>query len=366
MNLQHHIDAIYEAAAVSERWNVVLDALSHDIGAWGAILIVARGVAFTTRAASNDRILRLSHDYPLLYPENKRAARLMASPHAGFVTEHDLLKPNETYLDRSYEEYLIPLGVGRGVATTIQMPSGESVIMHAEYAYADAPVERAIVNGLDGLRPHIARAALLSSRLGLEHARGMAQALEVMGLPGAVLKTGGRLLAANALFQALIPGVVQDRRDRIVLASAGADELLRSALAHYAMTGKLTATSSIPVPATDDDPAAIVHLIPVRGVAHDIFSQAEMVLIATPVDRVAVPTAEVIQGLFDLTPSEARVARSVGQARTIEDIAAETGVSRETVRSHLKAVLAKTGLSRQQELVSLLAGRGLPFIEQHR
>jgi DNA-binding CsgD family transcriptional regulator len=51
------------------------------------------------------------------------------------------------------------------------------------------------------------------------------------------------------------------------------------------------------------------------------------------------------------------VARGIGQAETIDTLADATGVNRETVRSQLKAVLSKTGLSRQQELVSLLAGK---------
>ncbi|MGX7745551.1 helix-turn-helix transcriptional regulator [Rhodopseudomonas parapalustris] len=361
MDLLRHIDGIYEAAAAPERWQPLLDALASDIGAWGAILIAARGVAFTTRAASNDNILRLSLDYPLRYPENKRAARLIASDHAGFVTENDLLAPGETYLDSSYEDYLIPMGIGRGVATTIPAPSGDTMIIHAEYPYAKEPVDPAIVKGLDALRPHFARAALLSSRLGMEQARGMARALEIIGLPGAVLESGGRLLAANTLFQALIPTVIQDRREGVSLTSSGADALLRSALGRHAATGHLATTASIPIPAADDRSAMIVHLVPIRGLAHDIFTQAEMLLVITPVDRAVVPKAEVIQGLFDLTPAEARVARSIGETRSVEDIAAAQGISRETVRAQLKAVLAKTGVSRQQELVSLLAGRHLPL-----
>jgi DNA-binding CsgD family transcriptional regulator len=96
--------------------------------------------------------------------------------------------------------------------------------------------------------------------------------------------------------------------------------------------------------------------VPVSGAAHDVFSQSAMLLLITPVDRAAVPTAEVLQGLFDLTPAEARVARGVGLAQSIDALAIAQGVSRETVRSQLKQVLAKTGLGRQAELVSLLAG----------
>lgn len=104
----------------------------------------------------------------------------------------------------------------------------------------------------------------------------------------------------------------------------------------------------------------VFHLLPLCRSANDLFSHAAALLIVTPVDRAQVPTAEVIQGLFDLTPAEARVARGIGEAETLDAIAEATGVSRETVRTQLKAVLSKTGLSRQQELVSLLAGTALP------
>ena len=67
-----------------------------------------------------------------------------------------------------------------------------------------------------------------------------------------------------------------------------------------------------------------------------------------------------MKGLFDLTPAEARVACGIGEAKSIEALAAQLGVSRETVRVQLKAVLGKTGLNRQAELASLLSGLALP------
>jgi len=82
-------------------------------------------------------------------------------------------------------------------------------------------------------------------------------------------------------------------------------------------------------------------------------------MIVTPVDKARVPSADLLQGLFDLTPAEARVARGIGEAQSVEAIAELIGTSRETVRTQLKAVLAKTGASRQSELVSLLAGKQL-------
>ena len=40
---------------------------------------------------------------------------------------------------------------------------------------------------------------------------------------------------------------------------------------------------------------------------------------------------------------------------TIETIATELGLSRETIRSQVKGALAKTGTTRQSDLISLLA-----------
>jgi DNA-binding CsgD family transcriptional regulator len=71
-----------------------------------------------------------------------------------------------------------------------------------------------------------------------------------------------------------------------------------------------------------------------------------------------VPPAQLLEALFDLTPAEARVARAIGEAQPPEDVAGALGVSVETVRKQLRAVFAKTGTSRQAELVRLLAGLG--------
>jgi DNA-binding CsgD family transcriptional regulator len=68
-----------------------------------------------------------------------------------------------------------------------------------------------------------------------------------------------------------------------------------------------------------------------------------------------------IQGLFDLTSAEARVARAIAQQKTTEGIAAEFSVSRETVRTQIKSVLAKTGFKRKSDLAALLAVAGMKF-----
>lgn len=72
------------------------------------------------------------------------------------------------------------------------------------------------------------------------------------------------------------------------------------------------------------------------------------------------PSADLIAGLFDLTPSEARITRAVAGGLTLEVAAREFGVSGETVRSQLKTAMGKMGVGRQVDLVRLVLGAALP------
>ena len=87
----------------------------------------------------------------------------------------------------------------------------------------------------------------------------------------------------------------------------------------------------------------IAHLVPTPGRARDLFDGALGVLMLTPVKDVTAPDAALIRGLFDLTPNEARAAQGVAKGWTVDQIAQRHGVGRETIRSQVKAVLAKTG-----------------------
>jgi DNA-binding CsgD family transcriptional regulator len=359
-------DRIYEAAVVPEKWPNVLGEMSAAADGAG-------GVLFTANAHHVTGIT--SPDLTSIFEEfvrdgwaekNVRPIRLAAANYPGFVSEYDFFTDEELDNDPVYRDFYRKRGLGWATGTMVEAPSGDSIVFSFERAYSKGPVPAATVKQFDLLRPHLVRAALLSSRLGLERAKATANALQSLGLPGAVLFRGGRLLAANDLFEHLMPPLFQDRRERLGLVDAAADALLADALGRRWLASDRVAVNSIPVAATEKHPPLILHLLPVCGAAHDVFTRATSLLVVTPVDRAAVPKAHVLQGLFDLTPAEARVARGIGEAQSIETVASSLGVSNETVRTQLKAVLSKTGLSRQQELISLLAGKALPASEPPR
>ena len=146
-------------------------------------------------------------------------------------------------------------------------------------------------------------------------------------------------------------------KDRVALVDPAADELLRRAIPDIADPAA-TSVRSFPSKGAANDPA-VVHLIPATGEARDVFGGGFGVLVVTPVVHPSAPDAALIQGLFDLTPAEARVARAIAQRKTTEGIAEEFGVSRETIRTQVKSVLAKTGCAPQLDLAVMLARTAL-------
>jgi DNA-binding CsgD family transcriptional regulator len=142
-------------------------------------------------------------------------------------------------------------------------------------------------------------------------------------------------------------------RDRVSLSDRAADHLLREAIATIDMAGG-TGVRSFPVRDTDADAMMVAHVVPIRLSARDIFMRCAAVLVLTPVALPRAPPVELVQSLFDLTPAEARVARGLAAGKTVDDIASDGGTSANTIRTHVRGVLEKTGCNRQVDVVALL------------
>jgi DNA-binding CsgD family transcriptional regulator len=80
---------------------------------------------------------------------------------------------------------------------------------------------------------------------------------------------------------------------------------------------------------------------------------AIVVFISDP-DRHTAMAPVALAKLFGLTPAEAGFAVLLGDGLTLDEAATDLSIARNTARAHLRSIFAKTGVSRQTQLVRLI------------
>ena len=345
------VDRIYESAFVADCWPGVLGDLAKIASARAGFLFVSNGEIHQFAAST---ALGFEAMKPLVdsgwVARSERFRRFHAACHGGFLTEGEVYTEEEMRADPFYRDIIYPRGLGWAAATGVPLPTGDAFAISLERDYSLGPVEASVIRELDKLRPHLARSALMAARLRLERARTASETLALVGLAALVLDQSGKVLAVNWLMEALDAHVQWRAFGRVSLKDKSADKLLQEA------TSGISGASVRSFPVRDDNREAtmIAHVVPVCLSSRDVFARSAAVLIVTPVVAPHAPPVELVQSLFDLTPAEARVARSLAEGATVHGIAESSALSVNTVRTHLSHVLQKTGCNRQAEVVKLL------------
>jgi DNA-binding CsgD family transcriptional regulator len=349
------IDRIYECAFVPELWPSVLDELAKIAEARGGFLFAANKEVRNWTASASLQAGMHAFVSGRYYETSSRANRAIGARHAGFLREHDIYTDEELADDPIYRDLLWPVGLGWGAATVIPAPTGDVLFLSVERRRSLGPVETAAIHQLDDLRPHLACSALMSARLQMERARIASETLAAIGLAALVIDENGKVLAVNPLIEAM-PQFVQWRaQDHIALKDKNADKLLRDAIVTIDLS-RFGGVRSFPVRDAETQTTVVAHVIPIRLSARDLFVRCAAVLILTPLTLPKAPPVELVQSLFDLTPAEARVARGLASGKTVDDISMDGGISSNTIRTHMRGVLQKTGCNRQVDVVALLTG----------
>jgi DNA-binding CsgD family transcriptional regulator len=120
------------------------------------------------------------------------------------------------------------------------------------------------------------------------------------------------------------------------------------------------------VPQSEGDPAYI-HVLPLMtgDTRSRLARRASAALFVTSKDGGAGPPAEAIAAVFDLSPAEIRILQRLLAGQAPGEIADDVGLAMPTVRSHLASIYAKTGTSRQSDLIRLATQLAGP-VEQVR
>ena len=348
-SLSELVDAIYEAAFFPEGWTDLLAKVGAVCGSAAGLLMVFDGaspVGFRATPVIHDIIQAAAAS-----PErsNERAAYALKNPYRGFVRANDYLPPE---ILKSGHANRLAIGLDSEASSVTVMPTGEMVVFSFDRWAREGPHRNQHLAALNALYPHLARTALVAARLRLDRASTAATTLQRIGLPAAVLTSSGRLLSSNASFDRLTSLILPGASGRIVIADLRAHRLLQEALGPPS-TG---AIRSIPIAEAEGRRPCVLHVLPLRRNAHDIFSGGDMLIVVTTLSASsASPSPAVLESLFDLTQSEVSFAAALMGGLTVQEAARACGLTKSSGRTYLARIFAKTGTHRQSELITLLS-----------
>ena len=349
---------IYEAAVLPERWPDVIRRLADISHCAGGMVMCAneRGTHWVSTEEFRPAVERFFNEG--WTERNSRAGSVVARGLVGlprFVNERDYFDPGQEHTDPLIQEVLKPAGLGYAAGFLLQLPHGDLVTLNMEQYWERGPIQGDDLARLDSLYPHLARSAMLAGRLDLQRVRTAVDTLAAVGLPAVALSPKGTVIHANdGLASASLVWTTR-HGERIGLHDRIADGQLSEALEHIGTVG---GERSLPI-RSGGMIVSVLHLLPVRRSAHDIFGEA--VAIATLTEpKFGSTSGPLIQALFDLTPAEVAVAEGVAQGRSVTELATISGRSVHTVRNQLKSAMAKTGSRRQTDLVLLMTRGSAP------
>ncbi len=179
---------------------------------------------------------------------------------------------------------------------------------------------------------------------------------------GAVMLTiGGRILAVNRIAQRIIAleDGLQVSGGTLTTASPYHARMLRQFLRNANQPKSSAAGLTIP---RANHPPWRAALLPVALLPA---SEPAILMLLSDSDADWNPDENLLRQMFTLTRAESKVAALIMCGKSIEDSAAELGISDSTVRNHLKRIFAKTRTRRQGELVSLLLRSPARFTPGH-
>ncbi|MEH2497624.1 DNA-binding CsgD family transcriptional regulator/PAS domain-containing protein [Bradyrhizobium sp. AZCC 1678] len=362
------VEAIYEAATDPSKWPTALGAIADCFGDVGAVLVWRRDDGSFGTIVS-DTLIDAQRDYE----ESGWASRDIRATRAmerGYffngvpLTDRHLCSPDEIRSDPCYTQFLAKHGLGwvAGIAVSPDPHVGVIVSIQRDASrkpeFSDDELGLLVTIGR-----HIEKSLRLSIRLldaeltGL----GLGEALARIGIGVFSLDSLGRVVFSNPAGRRLIGDELHLVQDRLCIGSGTTREAIDKAISR-ALRGYRHDLFAEPRPllvhSLNSNRRLVIYLLPIgerTSIAEEFLTNTRAIVLVIEQKLDEPPDPTLVRDVLGLTLGEARIAALVGSGLPPREAAERLGIAEDTARNLLKRVFAKVGVSRQSELVGLLA-----------
>lgn len=361
IRLDAAIDQIYECAMAPSQWPLALQKVADCFDDVGCILLYSRddGSYGVVQSPSLDVLIPA-------YMEgwNTRDIRAIRSRERGYffgrdvITDRDVVTEIEIQSDPFYTDFLNRFGLKYFAASMVSPDPHIEVALSVQRASDKPPYNGDELSDLAIIGKHVERSLRLSIRLLDEGCtkNGLAAALSRLDIGVFILDGLGRVRFSNSAAERFIGDGVE----------LEGDARLRFTSSNEVSTRRRTSSvldllpnhqRPIQIHRQKSSRPLIAYLLPVPSSAnptHDFLKNARAIVLL--MDSAGAPAdPALIRDLLGLTLAESKVAALIGAGAAPRDVARQLGIAEDTVRKALKSVFSKTGVSRQNELASLMS-----------
>ena len=209
---------------------------------------------------------------------------------------------------------------------------------------------------LAAISARLTEAATLSTAIGRIALSSATSALDGVRQPALAVDRDGRVLDANAAAHIMVGDDIFVRNTFLGFRDKEAARQLETFVSRMRLVPD---TAELPVESfvvrRKSQRPVIVNVLPVPAAARGPFLGARAILTMTSLEPKRGLNAPTLMKAFGLTRAEAQAALLVAEGLSPEQAARDLDISVATFRAQLKAVFAKTGTHRQNELTALVS-----------
>lgn len=348
-------EAFANAALNGSSWRTALDIATATTGSFGAVLLPIKGglipnVPFTEPISeSADTYFREGWH---LRDERNLGINIMMQ--RGVIDDLDISSPDKIRRHPYYQEFLAPHGL-RWFAG-VKVACGEDIwCLSLQRTIEQGPFSDAEKRQLAQLSNNLSASAALARAIGSATTKGALDAFEISRTAVVLINRMGEAFQANPSAERLLQGDIRVVKRRLVGKDMNATLTLERAIHHLLWRCEGGGLSpAVPLPRVGRRPL-LAYPAKLSSMTANALADCQAVVILVDPEDVSGPTYAALQAAFGLSESEARLAARLATGEALERIAHRFGIAKETSRTQLKSIFAKTGVHRQAELVALLA-----------
>lgn len=366
------IGDIYDAALDSSRWNAVLAKIAEFTGGQAAGLLskdsVSKSGNVFYQSGVDPYFVRL---YSETYWKFDPVASLPDCEVEQIVSIPDLVPYDEFKAGRFYREWAQPQGWADAANAVLEKSATCCAYLSILRNQASGMVDEDMRRRMRLIVAHVRRAVRTGKAIDLSQAEAATFADILDGLSPAIflVDAEGQVVHGNAAGRSVLDkgDLLRTVHGRLTAIDTQVDQALHSA---FIAAGKNDAEigakgSALPLKGRAGE-RYVAHVLPLTvgekrktGAA----SNAVVALFVRKAELEAEPSSEVIGKTYKLTPTELRVLRAIVDVGGVRQVAENLGVADTTVKTHLGRLFEKTGVSRQADLVKLVAGYSSVLID---